>query len=867
MKSTEVKLYIDGVLASANPIYSDSISIDKERENGEMYRRTKLNAEFRFVADDFDTIYNSGLDTAFEVRVYDKETNTFLAKGTFEKTDCTFDTDNKICVVKTTSADEYDKILAGLNNEFDLISLAPVRESVNLHKRAILQIYFAGDSKVSNIIGNMSYEVDTQREEMSGSALQSIGFVPLKKYANFTFDFDTSTLPYPDAKGYYRGIYEDETSRFVNENGYYFSYGESYFGTMQVNLYDSNGNVVPNFYIEVSASDYDAINLSNVKIVWRPTPTQSGIEAGKGTLDRAFSYARVLLDSNTFPNPLGAYHELDSNDICSNNLNYHYAMEANISGLADKVRTSFEVQDAPTKWGVDGDGKYFVQPDPISEGDNVIPIGWNKWIPMSFWLNSSFELANIIDRFSTLWVLKDAYPLWSAIKVLLAQIDPEISFDGTPEYSQFLYGYVPQTEISGYIQQNLFITPVTNIKKTYYNQAARKGAMTLKNILDMLRGAFQLYWFIDSEKRLRIEHINWFRNGGAYAQSNPLIDLTSVISPMSRKDWSFGQNTMEFEKSRLFKRYEFAWNEECSEAFNGFPIDINNKYVSKGSTNKIQISNFISDIDFIISAPDSVSNDCFVVIGTVANNYCPIGMIPIMTTDFRHPAFTMQNAYMSFLFLEIAYWFYNMSGYKASTSLYKDELGQDIKLRVLSVDRIITQSVKFPISPNLVGKEGLIVSGLGSGEWIKSTHTPEDGMVDMKVVMDIKGENLVEHGDFNFLSVGEMSGSIEEGFTLMRIIFDGHKFDGEDYGYVSITAKKNVSVYIIANTEEHSDYGWIARAPIISSSSIERALMEASGTEIRYYELNMGETVYIGYVKDSSQYDGEDKIIFEIVER
>src|SRR5574344_3085262 len=116
MKSTEARLYIDGVLAAfANPIFSDKISIDKERESGEMFRRTKLNSEFRFVGEDYDRMFNRNLDTAFEIRVYDKETNTFLARGTFEKTDCKFDTDNKICTVKTNSADEYDKILAGMN--------------------------------------------------------------------------------------------------------------------------------------------------------------------------------------------------------------------------------------------------------------------------------------------------------------------------------------------------------------------------------------------------------------------------------------------------------------------------------------------------------------------------------------------------------------------------------------------------------------------------------------------------------------------------------------------------------------------------------------------------------------------------------
>ena len=41
-----------------------------------------------------------------------------------------------------------------------LWALAPVRERIRLTKRAILQVYVMHDTKVTNIIGNMSYEVN-----------------------------------------------------------------------------------------------------------------------------------------------------------------------------------------------------------------------------------------------------------------------------------------------------------------------------------------------------------------------------------------------------------------------------------------------------------------------------------------------------------------------------------------------------------------------------------------------------------------------------------------------------------------------------------------------------------------------------------
>lgn len=865
MKTAEVRLYVDGELVSTNPIYSDSISISKDRASGEMYRRTRLDSQFEFVGKDYDTIFDCGLDTEFEVRVYDKETETLLAKGTFSKIDCEFDTDNKICSVKTTSADEYDKILQGMTNEFDLVSLAPVRESVHLHKRAILQIYFAGDSKVTNIIGNVSYEVDTQREILEASELINMGFKALHKYAVFNVDFDTTMLPYPEARGLYKAEYVDSTTRFVNDNGYYFSYVVDALNEVQQRLYRPNGTYLPSIFLEAEQGVADAVNLSSLKVVLRASSSQSGTEYGKAALNRGFSYARCILDNIDSPNPVGNYYTLNSNDLCANNLNYRYAMTPNFGGLSDLVMVSYDVQDEPTKWGVNGDGKYFLKPDPLHSGDNVIPIGWNKWIPMSYWFSMTNSLASILDLFNTEWVLNDAYPLWSAIKVLLKQIDPSLSFEGTSAYSQFLYGNISASVIAGWMKQFLYITPITNVKKTYYNQAARKGKITLKHILDMLRSTCQLYWFIDSSKRLRIEHITWFKNGGNYAQQNPIIDLTSVISPMGRKIWSFGQNTFDYDKSSLVKRHEFSWNEQTAEAFDGFAIDIKNKFVSGGTTEKVQVSNFISDIDLIMSAPDALSDDSFALIGTDIDRYCPIASIGNFGMDFVAPLYRLQNPYLSFYFLELAYWLYNVSGDLATTTEYKRESGGDGELRVYSTKRAKTQRVKFPLEASEVGKEGLIKTSLGIGEWIKGKYTPEDGMVEAQIVMETPEIPIVNVGRFIHLSSGVMTYEVKERKNQMTIVFNGNESEFTDWGYVAVTANKEVDVTIVASTETEFDFGWANSTPIKNYIDARDADLSVSGTDDITFHLNEGESICLGYVKDSSSYDNEDKITFNIV--
>ena len=883
MKSTKARLYIDGVFATfANPIFSDKISIDKERESGEMFRRTKLNSEFQFVGDAYDRIFNSNLDTDFEIRVYDKETNIRLARGTFEKTDCKFDTDNKICTVKTNSADEYDKILAGMNDEFDLVGLAPVREKIRLNKRAILQLYAIHDNKITNIIGNMSYEVDVS----SGIDVDALTIETLEQDYNFTqLSYNEAKLSiismpngYTHLEGDYFGDYSGVGDLFTKEGGVYgvesrqFNLGTGVTRFAWVLIIISTGNPIGDGTGKFITTR-PLIRLQNpstkLEFGWdyiAHIGMWTRDEEMVSSYDERKIFGRILMDTEP-PNPIGDIQRITSQDIVADNLNYHYSMGvAGLSILPSLIITSNETQAEPTKWGVDGNGRYFVQPSPISTGDNVIPIGWNRWIPDSFWLNSTSGLADILDLFDSEWELNEAYPLWSAIKVLLAQIDPSITFEGTSAYSQFLYGTISNSVILGWVKQLLYITPITNIKKTYYNQAARKGKITLKQIFDMLRATCQLYWFIDSYNRLRIEHITWFRNGGNYAQQNPLIDLTSILSPMSRKNWSFGQNTFEYDKSALSKRYEFSWHEECSEVFDGFPIDIKNKYASKGNTEKSQATNFISDIDLIMSAPDALGDDSFALIGTDTSKRCPIQSIGNFGMDFVAPTYKMQNPYLSFYYTELAYWLYNISGNKATTSDYKKRNGNDGKLRVYAVKRAKTQSVKFPISPDKAGKEGLITTALGTGEWTKSKYTPEDGMVDMEIIMETAEPLLVEYGSFTHLSTGVMELDVEEGSHQMIFTFDGGKSGATDWGYTRITANKRVNVRIYASSESNYDIGWANITYITTRESALNAEHHASGTEGDSFYLNAGESIYIGYVKDSSRFANNDKITFDIIE-
>lgn len=880
MKHSKIELYINGVLqASATPIYPESISIKKEREGGEMFYRTSIDSTLTFLGADYDLIDRANDDSSFEVRIKDAETDTILARGTFEKIDCTFNADDKICSVKVSSADEYDKILKGINDEYDLVSLAPIREKVTLWKRAILQLYVIHDTKLTNIIGNMSYEVNTNSSvEVStltrSDLINTYNFSVVNELAAAMM---VSSMPsgFSYLVGNYYGEFTGQTSEFIRTSSpykitigsSYSSMGNRYYYWQFVNnegspIGDGQGRIItskPSTTIPnpLTNIDFGWSYINNVD-VWVADGDMSVY------YDERKTFGRIIMDS--IPStPVGVVKEIEPDDIANNNMNYRYCMEVSGISLIGNIISSNEVQSEPTKWGVNGDGDYFVQPQPLHTGDNVIPIGWSRWIPNSLWFNSTSNLATMIDTFSTEWVLRDAYPLWSAIKVLLAKIDDSISFSNNNLYSKFIYGNVPASEIFGWVKCLPYITPITNVKKTYYNQAARKGKITLGQIFEMLRATCQLYWFIDSNKRLRIEHISWFKNGGNYSQSEPLVDLTSVKSPMSMKKWSFGQNTFSYDKSSIVKRYEFGWQSECSEAFDGFPIDINDKYARNGKTNKASASNFISDIDLIMSAPDVLPDDCFALIGTDDSRICKIAEIGNFNMNFVAPTYIMQNPYYSFYYTELAYWTYDLGGYDATTTEYKRASGADGRITVQDTQRLKVQDVQFPIDVNKVGKMGLVRTSLGDGEWVSGEYTPEDGTLQARLILPSFPKFDVRWGDFIIDAGSDMDMLTEKIGDTWRFLIRGHNVGGDDLGYVQIWFTKSADLRITASSEPDTSIGYISESPITDIDDIGDAVISVSGEEDDSFVTFAGGYIYFGYIKSDASPMHDDTILLEIV--
>src|SRR5574344_625176 len=197
MKDLNIKLKINGVYTKedVHHVFGDDIKINISREENQIFKREKIEGTFKFVGNEFDLIYQCSIFTKFTLEIYREDV--FVGSADFIRTDCEFNFDDKICSVKLTTKDIYEKILNGYDNKYNLVKLAPQRESVTLTKRAVLQFYVRGENVVTNVVGGVHYE-QSCKEVYDASDLKDIyhfgGYLPLSYiYINNVIDVTAPT--------------------------------------------------------------------------------------------------------------------------------------------------------------------------------------------------------------------------------------------------------------------------------------------------------------------------------------------------------------------------------------------------------------------------------------------------------------------------------------------------------------------------------------------------------------------------------------------------------------------------------------------------------------------------------------------------
>lgn len=689
-----------------HPNYKDDLAKEYELETNQRFYRAKLSGKLSFIRDDYDYINNKPFDTTFLLLIEKSndggKTWTSYYSGQFMKTDCTFIDYDKKVTVQPDTIDEYNDVLAGLEKEYNLITLAPAIQRITINKRPLIQIYVPGDSIVSCFLGGTNWEQDANATTDQNALVRTYHFAlcNILKEIQITSHGSPAVISglYTGrmATGATPGVFTGNLYPELNVNYYIVISQQTIdgtpFGIALVEIRRRSDDVAMFRYQKATTAPFDTLEFDLTAV------EGSGATGTMHADMKSYNiYARYLCDVETIGD-LNTY-PLPTDDIVDNNRNYRRA----IGYAIDVAFISNNFSDTPTEWGLADNGKYFAPPYSIY-GQTFYPIARSTWRYASLWFG--FYLMDWIleEQARKAYTLRDAFPVASCISVLLNQIAPGIKHEATAEYSQFLYG--SSNPISG-LTFRLLVSQKTNIINGEYQQPAQKAPTTLQQFTNMLRDCFKCYWYIDGGK-FKIEHIQFFKNGGSYGGGAIISrDLTKEINLRNGLPWAFNTSEYSFDKVDLAERYQFEWMDDVTTPFEGLPIQVISKYVTPGKIEEINISNFTSDIDMMLLNPGNMSSDGFALFAAVPPTSGSQWILPFTRQTINGVEYFLQNGYLAFINLQSPYWMYDLPARRVSVN------GSDVY--AYGIERKKKQTFSFPATddPNPMQ---LIKTYIGNGQ-------------------------------------------------------------------------------------------------------------------------------------------------------
>lgn len=464
------------------------------------------------------------------------------------------------------------------------------------------------------------------------------------------------------------------------------------FGLAMVDIRRRSDDFVLFVYVKATTSPFDTLEFD-----FAPANGSSATGTMHADMKSYNIYARYLCDVERI-NDLNTY-PLPADDIVDDNRNYRHAIGYNV----DVAFISNKFSDTPTEWGLADNGKYFAPPYSIYR-QTFYPIARSTWRYASLWFGFYLMDWRLEEKARKEYTLRDTFLVSSCISVLLNQIAPGITHEATAKYSQFLYG--GNNPISG-LNFRLLVSQKTNIINGEYQQPAQKAPTTLQQFTNMLRDCFKCYWFIE-DGRFKIEHVQYFRNGGSYSNKVVLShDLTKELNSRNGKPWAFNTSEYSFDKVDLPERYQFKWMDDVTAAFEGLPIQVISKYVTPGKIEDVNVSNFTSDIDMMLLNPGNMSSDGFALFAAVPPTSGSQWTLPFTRQTVNGVEYFLQNGYLAFINLQSTYWLYDLPARRVSIN--GSETG------AYGIERKKKQTLIFPANddPNPMQ---LIKTYIGNGQ-------------------------------------------------------------------------------------------------------------------------------------------------------
>lgn len=696
-----------------HPIYKDDLSLEYKQETGQQFFRGNLSNKLTFVGQDADFIINAPFATEFIITIIYTTDNGQIwqnyYKGHFFKTDCTFNEDDRNVAVQPQVVDVYNNILNGMEKEFNLLEMPLDIQPIYAQKRPMMQMYVEGENIVTCFCGGNTFETDRINDDLSPTDCH---FVSSNEEWLIRFPSTTNPALQYDFIGTFHGL-ETTGDTFTNSSSpyhlEYFYYQEFVDDDRMCHngLYikDVFNNIMWKFE-QVFENIYQPIP-NDITF----TPIAEGLTEEIATIDKKRLFARLVCDvtqvTDQDEHTVQTY-PISSNDMVANNRNYQYCIGARLS----KITISTRLSDEPTQWGRASNGKYFLPP---LSNQPWIPIGRSQWINYSMWVNITDAMTHFdtLTNASKQYRIKDAYRLATVINALLSKIAPEIIFDETPTHSQFFYDDTILQGVASYLRNTRpVISPKSNVLLGEYKEPAQKAPCTLKTIFDMLAKVYGCYWYIKPDKKLVIEHIKWFKNGGSY-NDTPTVgyDLTSLENAPNGKKWAFATSKYQYDKIDMPSRYQFEWMDDVTELFKGEPINVLSKFVTEDKVEEVTIANFSTDIDLMLLASEKFSKDGFALFQAISI-FSPY-VLPFETYIIGNYTYRLQNYMVSMRYLQEKFLTYDMPSWAINVN--------GTATTSAGIKRQKKQTITFPIGDTDPDINRLVKTYLGTGQFDKLT--------------------------------------------------------------------------------------------------------------------------------------------------
>ena len=754
------------------------------KENSQVFFRESLDGKISLFGADYMLVKNASVEDTLYFYVY--RNGVLFASASFNKSDCKFDYFKKSVELKLDYNDKYTKIIDAYENTYDLISLAPNITPLTLTKRSVVQIYIQGESIISNYSGGTYWESEVDEPiDNQDALLRKYYFSKGPKYIEVNlqgFNYDINAVyagignsdcwnavstKIVGGKKYkmdcsikFTKLYDARASvppDMLQSNVLLLSDGQSsgiessYGGarlfkhdTYRIEIYTGKNASGTKLYQSDKIYGKDGIftlaigsNLYPMSRIVQPIPYADPKPNNFYLGDCVVEYqlwGRLLCGTDISKDGTVMY-DLPYDDFANARRNYKKCIGItgfNSENSVIQIYQTQNVSENPTAYGVNDYGEYFIPPY-TTYGQYFYPLARNSWANTSLWVvfkeetapGSGFENWNA-NHYKE-YTLKNSYHIADVIKALISKIDASISHEKTAEYSQFLYGHSGATaEALGGC--DIYITQKTNVLKGEYDQAAQKAEIKLKQVMEMLRDCFRCYWFIDSQNRLRIEHVSYFMNGLSYENPTSQLDLTVERDKFNKLHPLFCQQEIEFDKTELASRYEFAWMDDVTDSMGNLVVDINDKYVQKDKTDEINIDGFTPDIDYMLFLPDDFSNDGFALILADSDKKVPIVHKRIKSDKqygHTYDVYT-QNWYASFNQL-ILHYMEDMPGSGIEYNNIADYI------YVNGLKRCVKHNIEFPSNQLSVDVYKLITTDIGDGCVEEVTSNIDTGMTEVEV--------------------------------------------------------------------------------------------------------------------------------------